>query len=171
MSYPRKEYNPDQPKKYWTMQEAKIKIAAYCAYQERYQEEVRNKLSEKGIFGNPAEELISLMIEEDFLNEERFAQAFVRGKYKLKKWGKNKILQELKFRQISPNCIKSGMKEIDTEEYWQNLFQLTEKKWSLIKDKDLLKKKYKVQQYLISRGYEIDLIQRAIDEMISDQNL
>ncbi|MDX5479041.1 MAG: RecX family transcriptional regulator, partial [Cyclobacteriaceae bacterium] len=76
MSYPRKEYNPEQPKKYWSLQEAKIKIAAYCAYQERCQEEVRNKLTEKGIYGTQAEDLIALMIEEGFLNEERFAQAF-----------------------------------------------------------------------------------------------
>lgn len=171
MSYPRKEYNPEQPKKYWSLQEAKIKIAAYCAYQERCQEEVRNKLLEKGIYGPPAEDLIALMIEEGFLNEERFAQAFVRGKYRLKKWGRNKILQELKLRKISPNCIKSGMKEIDPEEYWELLIQLAEKKWLSVKDTDLFKKKYKTHQYLLGRGFETDLIQNAIEEMISRQNI
>lgn len=171
MSYPRKEYNPEQPKKYWSLQEAKIKIAAYCAYQERCQEEVRNKLLEKGIYGTQAEDLIALMIEEGFLNEERFAQAFVRGKYRLKKWGRNKILQELKLRKISPNCIKSGMKEVDPEEYWELLIQLAEKKWLSVKDTDLFKKKYKTHQYLLSRGFETDLIQNALEEMISRQNI
>lgn len=171
MSYQRKEYNPEQPKKYWSLQEAKIKIAAYCAYQERCQEEVRNKLVEKGIYGTQAEDLIALMIEEGFLNEERFAQAFVRGKYRLKKWGRNKILQELKLRKISPNCIKSGMKEIDPEEYWELLIHQAEKKWLSVKDTDLFKKKYKVQQYLMSRGFETDMIQNALEEMISRQNI
>lgn len=171
MSYPRKEYNPDQPKKNWTLQEAKLKIASYCAYQERCQLEVRNKLAEKGIYGDQAEDLIAVMIEEGFLNEERFAQAFVRGKYRLKKWGRNKILQELKSRQISPNCIRSGLKEIEDAEYWQNLIHLTKKKWHSDKEKDPFKKRFKVHQYLVGKGFEFDLIQMAIEEMISGQNL
>jgi regulatory protein len=171
MSYPRKEYDPDQPKKSWSLQEAKLKIASYCAYQERCQSEVRNKLAENGILGSTAEELIASMIEEGFLNEERFAQCFVRGKYRLKKWGRNKIQQELKARQISPNCIKSGMKEIEEEEYWQNLLNQAEKKWHLINEKDPLKKKIKVKRFLAGKGFEMELIQMAIEEMISDQNL
>jgi len=171
MSYPRKEYNPDQPKKYWSLQEAKLKIAAYCAYQERSQEEVRKKLTERGVHGEHAEELISNMIEGGFLNEERFTMAFVRGKYRLKKWGRKKIIQELKFRKISPNCIKSGMKEIDEDEYWHILLSQAEKKWDLIKEKDPMIKRYKLQQYLIGRGFEIDLIQMAIEEMISGKKL
>jgi regulatory protein len=171
MSYPRKEYSPDQPKKYWSIQEAKLKIASFCAYQERCQEEVRRKLAERGIYGEQAEELISDLIEEGFLNEERFTKAFVRGKYGLKKWGRNKIIQELKFRKISPNCIQSGMKEIEEDEYWHNLLSQAEKKWILIKEKDPLIKRFKLQQYLIGRGFEIDLIQMAIEEMISGKNL
>jgi regulatory protein len=171
MSYPRKEYNPDQPKKNWSLQEAKLKIASFCGYQERCQEEVRRKLVERGVYGEQAEVLISDLIEEGFLNEERFAKAFVRGKYGLKKWGRNKIIQELKFRKISPNCIKSGMKEVEEDEYWHNLLSQAEKKWTLIKEKDPLIKRYKLQQYLIGRGYEFDLIQMAIEEMISGKKL
>lgn len=148
------------------MPEAKIKIAAYCAYQERCQMEVRNKLHEKGIFGDNAEDLIAEMIAEGFLNEERFAQAFVRGKYRLKKWGRNRIQMELKQRQLSPYCIKSGMKEIDPEEYWEILKRETEKKYHSVKEQDEFKKKYKTTQYLMSRGFEIDLIQNALDELI-----
>lgn len=163
MSYPRKEYGAEQPKKYWSLEEAKLKIAAYCAYQDRCQKEVRTKLYEKGIFDEQAEELISEMISNDFLNEERFAQSFTRGRYRLKKWGRNKILQALKFKGVSPNCIKSGMKEIDPEEYFNILCLVAEKKWALTKETDPFKKKYKVQQYLMSRGFEMDLILEAMD--------
>ncbi len=162
MSYPRKEYGSDQPKKYWSEEEAKIKIAAYCAYQERCQKEVRDKLHERGMYGDKAEELIADLIGEGFLNEERFAQAFVRGKFRLKKWGKNKILQDLKFKNISPNCIKSGFKEIHEEEYFETLKHLSVKKWDSIFEKDNFKKRHKVFQYLIGRGYESDLVQEAI---------
>jgi regulatory protein len=171
MSYPRKEYKPDQPKKYWSMAEAKVRIAAFCAYQERYQQEVRNKLQERGIYGDEAEELIAYLISEGYLSEERFAQAFVRGKFRMKKWGRNKILQELKMRQISPNCIKSGMKEIEGDEYWETLLQLVEKKASQIRESDDFKKRYKTHQYLMGRGFENDLIQSAIETVFSKQNL
>jgi regulatory protein len=171
MSYPRKEYGAQIPKKLWTPQEAKVKIAAYCAYQERSQEDVRAKLAERGIYGTEAEDLIATMISEGFLNEERFAKAYVRGKYRLKKWGRNKIIHELKFRKISSNCIKSGLKEIDGDEYWNLLLQVTDKKWQSLNEGDVLKKKYKIQQFLAGRGFEQDLIQLAINEIISKKNL
>lgn len=171
MSYPRKEYDRDPPKKYWSLSEAKVRIAAFCAYQERYQQEVRNKLHERGIYGDEAEELIAYLIGEGYLNEERFAQAFVMGKFRMKKWGRNKIFQELKMRQISPNCIKSGMKEIDEEEYWETLLHLVEKKASLIRESDDFRKKYKTHQYLMGRGFENDLIQSALETFFSKQNL
>lgn len=168
MSFPRKEYGQQTPKKQWTTQEAKVKIAAYCAYQERCQKEVRIKLAERGISGTVAEELIATLILEGFLNEERYARAFVRGKYRLKKWGRNKIIHELKFRNISLNCIQSGLKEIDGDEYWNLLLQVAEKKWQSLKEGDDLKKKYKVQLYLIARGFEQDLVQMAIKEIVSE---
>lgn len=167
MSYLRKEYGMDRPKKLWSLQEAKVRIAAFCAYQERCQQEVRSKLAERGVYGDEAEDLIATLIADGFLNEERFAASFVRGKFKLKKWGKNKIFQELKMRKISPNCIKSGMKEIDPEEYWEILLQQANKKWKLTNEAESLKKKYKVQQYLIGRGFEADLVQTAIEDIIS----
>jgi len=171
MSYPRKEYTGEQPKKYWSLQEAKQKIADYCAYQERCQEEVRSKLAERGIYGDQAEELIVFLIEEGFLNEERFAQAFVRGKFNLKKWGRVKIQQELKRRKLSPYCMRSGMKEIDEEKYWEVLLEQVEKKWVSIKDDDSFKKRYKAQAYLMGRGFEGDLVQAAINELISSGKL
>lgn len=169
MSYPRKEYDADAPKKYWSLEDAKLKIPSYCAYQERCQREVREKLHEKGVYGNPAEDLIAEMITEGFLNEERFAQSFFRGKFRMKKWGRNKILQELKLRQISPNCIKSGLKEIEEDEYLETLDQLVEKKWLSISEKELFRKKNKVFQYLIGRGFESDLIQEAMVRYLENQ--
>ncbi|EOZ92136.1 Regulatory protein RecX [Indibacter alkaliphilus LW1] len=166
MSFPRKDNPYDQPKKYWSLSEAKVRIAAYCAYQERCQLEVRNKLHERGIYGDNAEDLIAEMISEGFLNEERFAQAFVRGKFKLKKWGKNKIHQALKMKQVSPYCIKSGMKEIEPEEYWEILKNQAEKKLQNTKEQDDYKRRYKVTQFLMAKGFEHDLVQSVLDELI-----
>lgn len=165
MSFQRKANHDGSPKKQFTPAQAKVKIAAFCAYQERYQQEVRDKLYSYGLHMEEVENLISYMIEEGFLNEERFAVAFVGGKFRIKKWGRKKILQELKLRQISLNCIKSGMKEINPDEYWQTLMGLAEKKWHSSSDYDEFIRTQKVFRYLMSRGYEADLIQEAIAEI------
>ncbi|MGY6520849.1 MAG: regulatory protein RecX [Mongoliitalea sp.] len=165
MSFPRKEYGSEPAKKYWSLSEAKVKIAAFCAYQERCQQEVRTRLAERGIRGDEAEELIALMIEEGFLNEERFAQAFVRGKFSLKKWGRIKIRQALKFKQLSDRCIATGMKEIDADEYFKILQLEAEKKWNSLDKLDKFPRKMKVQQFLLGKGFEQDLIQAAIAEL------
>lgn len=165
MSFPRKEYGSEPAKKYWSLSEAKVKIAAFCAYQERCQQEVRLRLAERGIHGDQAEDLIALMIEEGFLNEERFAQAFVRGKFSLKKWGRIKIRQALKFKKISDRCIATGMKEIEADEYFKILRQEAEKKWNSLEKLDPFPRKMKVQQFLVGRGFEQDLIQAALAEI------
>lgn len=158
--------NPDQdPKKYWSPGEAKGKLETYCAYQERSQWEVRRKLHEKGIKGDAAEELIVEMISSDFLNEERYARAFARGKFRIKHWGRVRITRELKMREISPRCIQYGLSEIDPEEYYDSLLTLTEKKWEKTFEKDPFKKRYKVIQYLMSRGFERDLVQEAVSSL------
>ncbi len=160
--------NPDQPpKKYWSLHEAKGKLETYCAYQERSQWEVRRKLFEKGIQGDAAEELISGLISDGFLNEERFSRSFARGKFRLKKWGKNRIIRELKMREISPRCIQLGLSEIDPEEYYDVLLTETEKKWEKTKEPDEFKKKYKIIHYLMSKGFEQDLIQEALETVKS----
>jgi regulatory protein len=155
--------NPDQaPKKYWSPEEAKGKLETYCAYQERSQWEVRRKLYEKGIKGDEAEELIAEMIGSDFLNEERFARAFARGKFRMKHLGRLRITRELKMREISPRLIQYGLSEIDPEEYYETLIRQAEKKWEKTPEKDPYKKRYKVIQYLMSRGFEQDLVQEAV---------
>lgn len=156
-------YNPDHPpKKYWTPEEAKGKLETYCAYQERSQWEVRRKLYEKGIKGNQSEELICEMITADFLNEERFARSFARGKFRLKHWGRTKITRELKIREISPRCIQLALTEIDPVEYYDTLLTLAEKKWEKTVEKDPFKKRFKLINFLMSKGFEQDLVQEAV---------
>lgn len=158
--------NPDHPpKKYWSLDEAKGKLETYCAYQERSQWEVRRKLYEKGIKGDQAEELISEMITSDFLNEERFARSYARGKFRIKHWGRNRITRELKLREISSRCIQLALTELDPEEYYDVLLTQAEKKWEKTTEKDPYKKTYKVIHYLMSKGFEQDLVQEAVGSL------
>lgn len=149
-------------KKTYTPKEALLKAASYCAYQERTQQEVRDKLYSYGLEPDDVEELIVRLGQEKLIDEERYAQAYVRGKYGLKKWGRRKIMQGLKAKGISDYCIKQGLKEIDLEVYEQNLLQLLEKKASTEKEKNPFLRRQKLSYYLMSKGYENDLVQDAL---------
>ncbi|WP_242929511.1 regulatory protein RecX [Pontibacter vulgaris] len=148
--------------KFYTPKEALIKAAAYCAYQERTQQEVRTKLFSYGLEPDDVEELIVRLSQEKMLDEERYAQAYVRGKYSLKKWGRRKITQGLKAKGISDYCIKQGLKEIDPEVYEQNLLNLLEKKNLTEKEKNPFTRRQKLSYFLLSKGYENDLVQDAL---------
>lgn len=139
-------------------------IQHYCAYQERCHSEVRNRLLELGFRGNELEEAISSLISDNFLNEERYAQQYCGGKFRVNKWGRRKIIQELKKKKVSDYCIKKGLKEIDEQEYWKTLLQIAEKKAAEIdsKEKNIWIRKQKLQRYLIQKGYETDLINDAL---------
>jgi regulatory protein len=151
--------------KTYTPKEALIKAAAYCAYQERTQQEVRTKLFSYGLEPDDVEEIIVRLGQEKMLDEERYAQAYVRGKYGLKKWGRRKIVQGLKSKGISDYCIKQGLKEIDYDVYEQNLQQLLEKKNATEKEKHPFARRQKLTYYLMSKGYESDLVQDAIKKI------
>ncbi|MBD1398618.1 RecX family transcriptional regulator [Pontibacter sp. JH31] len=153
--------------KTYTPKEALIKAAAYCAYQERTQQEVRTKLYTYGLEPDDVEEIIVRLGQEKMLDEERYAQAYVRGKYGLKKWGRRKITQGLKAKGISDYCIKQGMKEIDFEVYEQNLLQLLEKKNATEKEKNPFARRQKLTYFLMSKGYESDLVQEAVKKLES----
>jgi regulatory protein len=157
--------NPDKAPKSYTPGEALTKIAAFCAYQERTQKEVAEKLKSYGLDEDEAGEIIIRLSREKLLDEERFAQAFVRGHYRQKKWGRRRIVQDLKQKGISEYCIKSGLKEIDGEEYYQNLVEITEKKDRQEKEKNPRVRRQKIAQYLTGKGYEQDLIKIALDEL------
>nr|MBC7611414.1 RecX family transcriptional regulator [Pseudopedobacter sp.] len=131
---------------------------SFCAYQERSQYEVRGKLMKLGLRGEELEEVVSHLIVNNYLNEERFAKAYAQGKLRIKSWGKNKISQGLKFKQVSAPLIKKALQSLDGDEYLEKLKQILIKKEKDIKEKVAYKKKYKLVQYALSRGFEQDLI-------------
>lgn len=134
------------------------KICSFCAYQERTQDEARKKLSEWKVFSEEAEEIIAWLILENFINEERFAKIFAGGKFRIKNWGRKKIIFELKSRKLSPYCIQSGLLEISDEDYIEKIDVLILKKSSSVMESNSLIKKQKIANYLISKGYESELI-------------
>ncbi|WP_293301737.1 RecX family transcriptional regulator [Pedobacter sp. UBA4863] len=134
------------------------KAANWCAYQERSQQEVRDKLYEWQMKSLEVEEIISTLIAENFLNEERFAFAYVSGKFKIKKWGKIKIKQGLKLKRVPDTIIKKALNSIDGDEYVASLRNLLEKKQQTEKEKNAIKRQFKLVNYLHSKGYEKDLI-------------
>ncbi len=144
------------------------KLKRYCAYQDRCHQEVRTKLLSLKIYGDDLEEIITELIKEDFLNEERFARSFTRGRQRMKKWGRNKIKQHLAQKYISSYCIKKGMEEIDEEEYLENLRSIITKQLSKHEQLGELLAKDKAIKYASSRGYEANLIFSIIKEIEED---
>ena len=142
-----------------TPQQALPKLKQYCAYQERCHSEVKEKLYSYGVYNNDAEEIISKLIEEDYLNEERFAVHFAGGKFRMKQWGRVKIKYELKQKQVSEYCIKKALKTIDDDDYEKLLQKLAEQKLKTLKsEKNIFIKKRKLQDFLLQRGFENDLV-------------
>ncbi len=144
--------------KTFTPQQAILKAASYCAYQERCYSEVEEKLAEWGIYGTDAGEIMIKLSEQNYLNEERFAKAFAGGKFRTKQWGRNKIIRELKMRKISDYNIRLGMLEIDDETYMQTLSELITDKMESVKAPNSRIKKHKTATFVISKGYEPDLV-------------
>lgn len=141
------------------LERAREKIGQYCAYQERSHREVREKLYSMGLYENQVEELITELIADDFLNEERYARAFAGGKFRMKGWGKVKIKYELKKNGVSDYCIRKALAEIDENDYLDKLTEAGEKKMDLLKhEKNMQIRKLKVRQFLMQRGFEMDLI-------------
>jgi len=140
------------------------KIKHFCAYQERCHSEVKEKLYGYGLRKSEVEQLLSQLIEEDYLNEERFAEQFAGGRFRLKKWGRVKIRYELKQRQVSDYCIRKGMKVIDDEAYFNTLQQLFEQKSrELRREKNVFIRKRKLQDYLMQKGYETEYIRELLN--------
>jgi regulatory protein len=153
--------------KFYTPAEALQKIAAYCVYQERNSKEVEAKLRSYGLDEDEVGEIMIRLVREKLLDDERYARSFVRGKYRLKKWGRRRIRLELKQRGLSEFCIKAGMSEIDGDEYYQNLKELLEKKNALEKESNPHKRRQKLTAYATQKGYEGEFIQDALREVLS----
>jgi regulatory protein len=148
--------------------EAKHKLEAYCAYQERCMQEIEEKLHGWGFYGEQEDNLIADLISNNYLNEERFASAYVSGKTRIKKWGRIKIKLNLKQKRISDYSTKKAFKEIDEDEYLENLNYLAKKKFELVKGKNKWDKKAKIQRYLLSKGYENQLVYEVLSTLFKD---
>jgi regulatory protein len=150
-----------------TLLQIKAKMESWCAYQDRSHFEARLKLKTFTNNQREIEFIIAELIISNFLNEERFACSYARGKFRIKHWGRTKIVLGLKQFQVSEYCIKKAMKEIDGDEYMQVLETILIKKSSSIKEKKSLLKKIKLTRYALSRGFENDLIQDCLKILVN----
>lgn len=149
-------------KKYLTKEQATQKLRQYCAYQERSHSEAVQKLWDLGVRKAEHDEIISSLIEDDYLNEERFAIQFAGGKFRMKNWGRKRIYYALKEKKVSEYNIRKAMKEIPDEAYEKTLLQLAEKKYASLKDEQYLVRKKKTMDYLMQKGYEPELVTKAM---------
>ncbi len=140
------------------------KLKHYCAYQDRSHKEVRTKLLQLKVYGEDLEEIMNELIKEKYLDELRYACSFARGKFRMKKWGRNKIIQHLKIQDISDYCMRKAMEEIDQQEYLDVLKQLISKKKEDYAEENTYLQNQKVIKYLVSRGYEMHHILDLIKE-------
>ena len=153
-------------KKVFSVIEIHKKLENYCVYQDRCHKEVESKLKEYNVIPEVREFILLKLLEDNFLNEERFSKSFARGKFRIKKWGKDRIVRELKFRNISFYNIKTALKEIDENEYIQTLYTLVEKKNDSVVESNIFKRKKKIIDFLKYRGYEYDLIYKVVNEVV-----
>ena len=151
-------------RKQLTKEQALQKLRHYCAYQERSHVEVKEKLYSFGLRKQMVEESIAQLIEEDYLNEERFAIQFAGGKFRIKQWGKIKIRAELRQRRISEYCIAAALGEIDFTNYTETIHRLAVKRWNAVKGPgtNLFVKMAKTRDYLLQKGYESNLVAAEI---------
>lgn len=153
-------------KQTYTLDEAKKKLEHYCAYQERCHKEVVQKLKEMHMIPKAIDVIVVHLIQHNFLNEERFAKTYVRGKLKIKKWGKHRLTLELRKKDISKININQALTEIDDAEYIEIFNELAEKRYNFLKEKDNYKKKKKLADYLLYRGWESYLVYDKVNELI-----
>ncbi len=145
-------------KETFTPSQALPKIKHYCAYQERCHQEVKEKLYGYGLNSSEAEEIIATLISEKYLNEQRFAELFASGRFRLKHWGKIKIRYELKQKFVSDHCIRQALLQIDLDEYEKILGTIAVQKWRTLKgERNIFVKKRKAVNYLLQKGFGSDL--------------
>ena len=149
-------------KKTLTTEQALQKLRHYCGYQERCHSEVREKLYSLGVFKKEHDAIIATLIEEDYLNEERFAISFAGGKFRVKQWGRVKIKHELKQKQVSEYSIKKAVQQIKEDEYRAVLKKLADEKYESLKDEQLLVRKKKTVDYLLQKGFEMELVRGVV---------
>jgi regulatory protein len=154
-----------QNKKSFTVDELQKKMEYYCVYQDRCHQEVERKMTEYQLIPEAKEKILLHLMQHNFLNEERFSKSFARGKFRIKNWGKQRIVRELKIKNISSYNIKTALKEIDDELYIKTIEKIAASKNNTIKESNLFKKKKKIYDYLYRKGYESSLIQETISKL------
>ena len=155
-----------EKKKSFTVHEIKRKIEQYCVYQDRCHKEVEQKMREYNLIPEAKEMILLSLMQDNFLNEERFAKSFARGKFRIKSWGKNRISRELKARDISAYNLKTALKEIDEDEYLKTIYRITENRNDVISEPNIYKRKKKLIDFLIRKGFENDLIYKTVNEVV-----
>ena len=146
----------------YTIKDALKKIEHYCAYQERCHEEVESKLRTMKMDSNEIDQIIAQLIKDNFLNEERFARSFARGKHRIKHWGNVRITSELKFRKINQRLITTALKEITPDEYFETFEKLALRTWENIRETNTMKKRKKVCDSLLRKGFESALVYEKV---------
>jgi len=149
-----------------TASEVRKKIYHYCAYQERSHQEVKNKLYDLELSSSEIEEMISHLITEGYLNEERFAKSFVGGKFRIKNWGRIKIVNALEAKGLTKNCIRSGLREIDEADYRRTIELLILKKLDQTDEANIYVKREKLATHVIQKGFEPELVWEIVKEVI-----
>ena len=152
-------------KEVFSIKEAIHKIEHYCAYQERCHEEVVQKLRSMKMDEDEIDVILVKLIRDNFLNEERFACSFARGKHRMKQWGRIRIVNELKFKKINQRLITTALKEITAEEYLVTFHTLAERNWDSIRESNALKKRKKFCDYLLRKGFESNLVYEKVKEL------
>ncbi len=152
--------------KTYTVAEATKKLEHFCAYQERCHKEVVQKLQSMSMIPEAIDAIIVHLISHKFLDETRFANTFVRGKFRIKKWGKNRLKRELKQRDISAYNIKQALNEISEEDYFKALHELAVKRLESIKETNPWKTRKKLSDYLLYRGWESHLVYEKVNELV-----
>ena len=151
----------------FTLEEAQKRLEHFCAYQERCHYEVEQKLRELNMISSAKEIIITKLLEENYLNETRFSQNFARGKFRIKKWGKMRIIRELKARKISDYNIKKGLKEISDEDYSETFYTLFKKREASVSHYPFYERKKKILDYMVYRGWEKGKIYTSLNELKS----
>ena len=155
-----------QNKKSFTVDELQKKMEYYCVYQDRCHQEVERKMNEHQLIPEAKEKILLHLMQHDFLNEERFSKSFARGKFRIKNWGKQRIIRELKTKNISNYNINSALKEIDDEDYLETIYRITKNRNHTITENNIYKRKKKLQDFLLRKGYEYDLIFKIVNAVI-----
>jgi regulatory protein len=145
-------------KQTYTVKEAKLALEHFCSYQERTHKEVAEKLYKMGMIPEVIDQITISLIQNDFLNEERFAKAYAGGKFRINKWGKIKIKQALLQKGVSSQNIEIGLAEIDENDYRKTIIDLAQKKSKTLKAKSPFERKQKLVKYLQQKGFEISLV-------------